>query len=634
MTENNLKNNNSRQNRSGALRGLRKKIILRAVFSLVTLLLTAVLLFSLTAAWYTNVADTEGLTFVAKQWDFDGTISIGGNAVSAVPGSSGIISLQIFNKGTETAAASVTVSKNELEDLMKKRLYFYVDTSFYRNAERMERVYVSDSASYTYTVFPNSQITITEDTQNAPPLKWEWVYDVLGYYVLGGLSGDTVEIHEYIRPIEYTYDPITTTFGADNTLKTVDGFKTVNEFLRELSASDGYEGAIDVTKKTEDGYYPVSVNSEGYGVWVYLCTKNEIEQNMQDDTGMGELGDQKSYPVKVCVTGSNTRETAFEVSTKESLVSMLSATSYASVKLTKDIALDESLVIQSGYRADIDLNGHKLTSDADQIFKAEVGSKITLNNGTVQGNGGGYGVLANGAEVVLNDVVLSGVAEGIKVVDHQNDLNADSRIHIVNSEIHGVEDALWIYGNNGDANTKTTVIVEGSELYGDTYTGIICNGSYEGIDIQIINSTVKGYYAAIYHPQRESTLQITGSRLEGISGLVVKGGVVTIVDSTIMGTGTVDQIDEPAYTVSGFSVTGDGIYLEANYEWSAEIYVSGSRTIITSAAAEAVRKFEKDAVGAKIVISEGIYSTAVDDYLAPGAIQTVTDDGNYAVSPS
>ena len=144
MTENNRKNNNSRQDRCGALRTMQKKIFLRAVFSVVTLLLTAVLLFSLTTAWYTNVADAEGLSFVAKQWDFDGSITIDNGAISIAPGDSGIIRMQIANNGSETASASVTVSKSGLSDMMKKRLYFYfffTVFSFSRHGKSIFNVY-------------------------------------------------------------------------------------------------------------------------------------------------------------------------------------------------------------------------------------------------------------------------------------------------------------------------------------------------------------------------------------------------------------------------------------------------------------------------------------------------------------
>lgn len=632
MTENNRKNNNSRQDREAALRDLRKKIFLRAFFSVVTLLLTAVLIFSLTAAWYTNVADAGGLTFVAKEWDFDGSIIIQNEAISMAPGDSGTIFMQISNNGTENASAAVTVSKANLSEPMKKRLYFYVDTSFYRNAERMERVYVSDSGGYTYTVFPNSQVSITADSQNAPPLKWMWVYDVLGYYVRGSVTDSSVQIDEYIRPIEYSYDPITTTFAADGSLKTVDGFKTVGSFLKEISAVDGYEGTIDVSQKTASGYYPVFVNSEGYGVWAYLCNYDEIQQNMQYDTEIGEADVSQSYPVEIYVTGSNTQSTAMEVSSKEMLTSVLSTMSYANVKLTQNMSFDQELVIKSGSRIDIDLNGYTLSSSASNVINAEVGSKITVANGVLSGNDQNFGVLATGAEIVIDNAVIQNVSEGIKIVDHQNNINADSRVHIVDSEISAVEDGLWIYGNNGDTETKTMVIVERSKITGTSYTGIICNGSYKGTDIQVLESVIKGYYAGIYHPQKDSTLKILNSEVEGLSGLVVKGGTVSVEDSTVRGIAEGAEIEEPAYLSSGFSVTGDGIYLEANYDWTADIKICGSKTKVSSLNAFAVRKFEADAPGANIVIEGGVYSTDVSAYLAMDATQTANEDGSYTVN--
>ena len=88
---------------------------------------------------------------------------------------------------------------------------------------------------------------------------------------------------------------------------------------------------------------------------------------------------------------------------------------------------------------------------------------------------------------------MQNVAEGIKIADHQNNTNSDSRVHIVDSEISAAEDALWIYGNNGDTETKTMVIIERSKLTGSAYAGILCNGSYKGTDIQVLESTVKGY---------------------------------------------------------------------------------------------------------------------------------------------
>lgn len=633
MTEKKQLNNNSGQANVGMLKRPRKKIVLRAAFSIVILLLTAVLLFSMTAAWYTNVADTGGLIFVAKQWDFNGSITVESDVISMAPGDSGMVSMHITNNGQETATAGVTVSKSKLSELMQKRLYFYVDTPYYRNSERMDRVYVSSSGGYTYTVFADSKIYITPDAQNAPALKWMWVYDVLGYYVYGKINDSSVQIDEYIRPIEYAYDPITTTFTDEGYLKTIDGFKTVNEFLLEMSATDGYAGNIDVSQRTANGYYPVYVNSEGYGVWAYLCTYSEILENNEYDTSIGTSGSSETHSVEISVIGSNSTETALNINDKETLEAIVESNGYVNVKLTDDISLDSELVIKNGHRVDIDLNGHTLTSSSANVISAEEGAKITLLNGTLQGNGSSIGIEASGADVTLNNVVVENVKDGIKIADHQNDIAADSRVLIMDSEIVGNRNGLWIYGNDGESETKTTVIVERSSIVGTTYAGIVGNGSYEGVDIQISDSTVYGYYTAIYHPQKNSVLRVERSTLEGITGMVVKGGSVIINDSIINGTGTTEQItQDPQYSLSGFSDTGDGIYLEANYEWTTEITITGANTKVTSANAYAVRKFMEEEEQASIQISGGTFSTDVDKYLAPGATQTHVDGEGFVVT--
>lgn len=632
MTENNQQNNSSLQTDLGLLKGLRNKILIRAAFSAAILLLTAVLLFSLTAAWYTNVVDTGRLVFVAKQWGFDGTISLADNVFSVSPGDSGIVSMQIENSGRITAHAGITVSKSKLDDIMEKRLYFYVDTPFYRNEERMDRVYINSRGGYTYTLFPNSNISITQSTQSAPPLKWEWVYDVLGYYVYGKVTDTSAQIDEYIRPIEYSYDPAITTFSSEGYLETIDGIQSASNFIVSLSRTDGYEGQIDVSKRTANGYYPVYVNSDGYGVWAYLCTYSEILQNIDDDTQIGTSISNKTYSVEINVTGSNSTETATNISNSDSLKSIIETTGYANLKLVSDIALDEELVIKSGHQVDIDLNGYKLISNATNIISANESSRITLTNGTILGNGKSVGIESSGAEVTLNNIILSDVEEGVRVSDHANVNSTDSKIYISDSKIIGGSDGLWIYGNNGVSDHMTNVIVERSTISGNQYIGIVCNGSYQGTNIQVIDSTVTGFYAAIYHPQKESMLQITNSTLEGMTGLVVKGGTVSINNSVVRGIGTEDQITAPEYLNSGFSDTGDGIYLEANYDWETVITVTGDKTVVTSANAFAVRKYMLEDEDSRIYIYSGTYNTDVSEYLADGALQSENENNEFIVS--
>jgi hypothetical protein len=166
-------------------------------------------------------------------------------------------------------------------------LYFYVDAPQTRNGELMDRVYVSTNSSYTYTIYPQSSLILNEEMHNAPQLKWEWVYDVLGYYVLGteDVSGN-VNVTEYIRPITYEYDETNVLFdGTPSRWVSSIGGVPVTEFLHRVSSKDGYPGAITPqTVPTPTGYYPISVDANGYGVWAYLCNWYDIENNMRYDT--------------------------------------------------------------------------------------------------------------------------------------------------------------------------------------------------------------------------------------------------------------------------------------------------------------------------------------------------------------
>ena len=127
--------------------------------------------------------------------------------------------------------------------------------------------------------------------------------------------------------------------------------------------------------------------------------------------------------------------------------------------------------------------------------------------------------------------------------------------------------------------------------------GICGNGStaYYGTDIQINNSTVKGKWAGIYQPQRDSKLRIEGnSFVEGFTALAIKGGTVIVRDSTITATATSDAsslIKNPTddqLSRNGFADTGAAVYVEANYAWADSIRVEIKNSSVHSRANTAV----------------------------------------------
>ncbi len=635
---------NKTDNKPSPMKELKKRIIIRASLVLLTIVLTVVLVFSLTIAWQTNVVQTEGLTFSAKTWNFNGEVIIEGGSYNMAPGDSGIVSMKMNNDSDLPAAVSLTVSKSNLISQMQDKLFFYVDSSAVRNGENIEKIYLNSKNSYTYMAFPHSQLVLTESDSNGPLLKWEWVYDNLGYYVSGqstqsseGITSVTIE--EYIRPIIYDYDEMNTTFDSNGNLLTIDGVVTVDQFISELSKTDGYEGTVNPESKTAGGYYPVEVNENGYGVWLYICNYSDIQRGAQEDTSLGNssaaLGN-----IRVNISGQNSLEQGTAVFEETDLIAALNNNTINMVTLYKDIQLSQSIILDSNTSNLIDLNGYKLISSAENIIDAKDGASIMLYNGSIQGSDTTVSAVQSmGASVTLNNVTISNVSEGVAVFDNKSTASIDSRIHISNCTINAKEDGLWIYGNKDQTEKQTVIIVESSHIVGENYSGIICNGTYYGTDILVKDSNVKGKYTSIYFPQKNSTLTVENSELEGYTGLVVKGGTVEVINSRITGTGEYTPLpeDPSSLSMSGWVDTGDGIYLEANYATgNTTITVSGEDTFVSSAheKTQAVRQYPDNTVvpQASIIIKGGKYTSDVSEYLGTGFNLTQTDDGYYTVN--
>ena len=627
--------NDSSSNTSVRVKTLQNQIGLRIVLVALVLILTVVLVFSLTVAWQTNVVQSGGLTFTAEGWNFSGNMEIDGQAFHIAPGDSGIVSLSLKNESASLVAASMTVSKDQLLAQARSKIYFYVDTAVERNGETVERVYLGKKTSYTYAIFPYGEVVVNETSHNAPPLMWEWQYDTLGYYVLGTEANGIVTVEDYIRPIEYEYDPFKTTFDSNGHLLTVDGVTTAEEFLVALSAKDGYAGTIDVSKKTTYGYYPVDVNERNYGVWAYFCTYSEIQAAAADDT---ELGNQQAAlgNVRVNIHAQNSREKGQAIGSEAALLAAVSRSGLQMLTLTDNVVLSEPLVVDENTRLMIDLDGHTLTSNAAaSVIDAKPGAEVMVYNGTVSGGGSTLaGIAASGATVTLNQVTVQNVDEGLTIFDNLDAEGRDSTIRLINCKVFGKEDALWIKCNGAASEKLTSIVIEGGEYHGETYAGILCNGTYYGSDIRISNATITGKYAGVYFPQKDSTLLLDRCYVEAETGLVIKGGTVSVLNCTVKGTGVGElPPDNPAnLPMSGWTETGDGIYLEANYTaWTTTVNILGSDTLVTSEHGLAVRQYPLDVPQASLTVIGGTFDSSVGAYLPAGYIETEAD-GFYTVS--
>lgn len=636
---------------SADLNTVQKNITRQVILAGLTVVLTIVILFAMTSAWYTNIVQTSGLVFEAEAWGFDGEIKVDPTPIKAAPGDSGFVNLEIQNKSQNISAVSLNVSKLEQDDEMGKRLFLYVDTHMDRDGELMDRVYLNSREGYTYTVFANGNLTLTEKISNAPQLKWQWVYDVLGYYVMAqctditdenGVTIQRTTVQEYLRPIEYDYDEATTIFSEDKQglltmeLTTVDGTRSPEAFLRQLSLSDGYQGQIDTSKVTQDGYYPVDVDENGYGVYAYLCNYKEIQDATDYDTMLGgyasipkekRTSDQQAlldYTITLVISAQKNENTVVNVTRLDTLQQAIAENKADVIQINDDISIpkDYTLSIPKNTRVMLDLNGKTITCNSDRAIDALSGSSLTMINGKLKGpatDAKTYGVCTTGAEVVMSNVEISGFQYGVFMGDHAANNPMDSRVHMVNCNVTAKNYAVFINGNGEQSAQKTQLILEKTTLQSD---GLVLTGSgnadRRGTDIQILDckiiQTSEKPGTGIYHPQKDGTILIQKSEISGYTGIALKAGAMEIIDTKVTGTGI--QTVEPAFDKSGFSDTADAVYVETGYGHMISLEIRGSSEFITNTNnkdSRSLRVYKAEDPNAIIRVYSGTFEEALPD---------------------
>lgn len=639
-----------------------EKVWKQALLVLAVLTVLGVLLYSLTTAWYTNVAETTELVFETENWGFEGQVKTLDTGLLLAPGQSACAALSVTNDGEQINQITVTVDKSAMPEELQKRIYFYVPAAAKESDKTADRVYLSTYGGYSYRVMPKSTLLLTADSAADAPVRCQWVYDLLGYYVYGTLDKDNklitakqiaehkredVEAPVYIRPVEYDYDKA---IFQDDKLLTVDGDK-VDAFVKDLLAADGYKNA-DTTTKVGD-YYAVNITgtsgSEQTGLWLYLCTQPEIKAATELDTRIGTyryLLEQKdeqdrSIPLTeeqtkeyedvaallggakaaIQIAGQNLRTSIADVTEAESLTAAL--TRGESVRLAGDMTLGEVITIPADKDVIIDLNGKQLTTNVVEqpVLKGAPGSSITVLNGTINGGSRDTAVQLVGSSAAFSGVTI----QGCLLIDDKNESNENGTVSVVrlsNCTLKTVGDeqgGVHVFGNGAASSSRTVLLVEDCTIE-STFAGILGDGSDNcyGTDIQVLNSTVKGKCAGIYQPQRGSRLLVQNSTVEGMTGIAVKGGTVAIRNCIVNGTGEKDIVpteERVKASRNDWLDTGAGVYVEANYDWAEEIAMTIAGSTISSAT--------KDLPGVLIVGEKADAVRANSDFTDP-ANQSLT----------
>lgn len=597
------------------------KIWKQALFALAALATLGVLLYSLTTAWYTNVAETTELVFETESWGFEGQVKALDTGLLLAPGQSACAALSVTNDGEQINQITVTVDKSSMPEELQKRIYFYVPAAAKESDKTANRVYLSTYGGYSYRVMPKSTLLLTADSAAEAPVRCEWVYDVLGYYVYGTLDTkgqlitgrEGVEAPVYIRPVEYDYDKA---IFQDDKLLTVGEVK-VDDFVKELLAADGYK---DAGKTKVGDYYAVNTTgtseTEQTGLWLYLCTQTEIEKATVLDTRIGtyryllEQKDEQGNSIALIadqtekygdvatlldgakatiqIAGQNLRTSIADVTAVENLTAALKQGK--SVRLAGDMTLEEAVTIPADKDVIIDLNGKQLTTAVvgQPVLKGTPGSSITVLNGTIDGGSRDTAVQLVGSSAAFSGVTI----QGRLLIDDKNESNENGTVSVVrlsNCTLKTVGDeqvGVHVFGNGAASSSRTVLLVEDCTIE-STFAGILGNGSDDcyGTDIQVLNSTVKGKYAGIYQPQRGSRLLVQNSTVEGMTGIAFKGGTVTIQNCIVNGTaekGFLPTEDQVKASRNGWLDTGAGVYVEANYDWADEITLTITDSTITT----------------------------------------------------
>lgn len=633
----------------------KKRIYKQAGLALTAILVTVALLFAMSTAWYSNVLEAGSLTFQAEKWELNADhVSSNGNVV-AQPGACGILPVSYKNTSDSIVNAYVNVSKEQMDVPLQKRIYFYTETPYTvgsgENTETVARRYLTNGTAAPYTVLSMGQLTMSDDFCTVDtPIYWEWVYDLLGYYVrLEPTDDGSVIEKEYLRPIVYDYDKAT--FDENGNLATVDG-KHMDHFLQDITAEDGYlnkfvESNITTDSKTGTKYYTVDNDNQktlGYYTAIRLLTKQEIaEANLWDTEHAGASFNN----VKITITGETANVEMIKVGTTEELTKALQSENGGYIRLSGNLELTENITVSAKKPVILDLNGATLTGGATggDLFTVGKGGELTVINGTIKNSAGNttlFGV--NNGKLTVSNVTATAEGEsqwGIYIQDNNRTTaqDGDSIVHITHSTISTGQPTVMVIGNNTTTAQKTRCVIENSTLTSN-YVTVCGNGQTVsgGTAIEIKDSIITGKYAAVYHPQDNSTLHAENSTFTGNTGIAVKGGTVYLDNCVVTGSATAALAG--AFNNNGFTDTGAAVYLEAGYERdNIAVYITGENSRITADAKQqqALLLYHdaKDTKTrkARIAVSGGTYSSDVKDYIADAHFQsTPNEDGTCTVT--
>lgn len=287
-------------------------------------------------------------------------------------------------------------------------------------------------------------------------------------------------------------------------------------------------------------------------------------------------------------------------------VAQIGATKYKTLQAAID-AVPASTPTTIDVLADLTPDTLNTVASADRqmaFTKANVNITLNLNNHTVTALGD-EAIKINAANVTLT--ITNGTIE-----NHATDKYSDG---------------LYAYKESNNLNLTLTNVKIHSPTQGLAVQGLTSNSNVTINGGEIISSEELG----IYYPPKSGTLTVNDAKIEGKTGIVVKGSNLIVKgDSEIIGVG--DKVVPDHYYTgatdgsSSLTETGDAIYVESGYN-DRDITVKIESGKLTSTNSYAIQYYDHaKPVSAKreISVTGGTFSdVSALGYLADGAKVTV-----------
>ena len=412
---------------------------------------------------------------------------------------------QVGGKGNEKAFAELKEIEKEVVIKVK-------------NEEELQEALKKANANDVIEIEGNISKDITLSTNNAIQIN-----------VRGELKGEvTVKTPNADIKNSGTIDTLVVENAKNTTIKNTSAGKISKVEIESSSSNVKLENDGKITN--------VENNANGTEIENYGTISNPVTGTVKPEVDGNKPGGGSSIGGgNVVVDGPE----VIRVSTEGELRTALTNTEKTTIKLNNPIEIKGKINIPRSMT--LDLNGYTLTQSANDDCIVITTDNIVLN-------------IKNG-KISVPDNTAGGQHIAVFVSDIKNvkeTKNVTVNMSKVNIEMGGFK----------FTNSKDPSSCDYANLF-----GVYANGNCKDISFDIDRCNISGAAVGVYFPAGSKKINIKDSTITGGAAVGIKGGVGTIKNSTLIGTGlsSDEYIDGLGPNSSGVNEAGEALVIEGNY---------------------------------------------------------------------